>query len=53
MINVIEKNVRLQIRIIEALLDISRIISGKLKLDLRPTGLAQIVAAALDVVRGL
>ncbi|HYF48680.1 MAG TPA: PAS domain S-box protein [Planctomycetota bacterium] len=51
-IQIIEKNVRLQIRIIEDLLDISRIISGKLKLDLRPTGLAQVVEAALDVVRG-
>jgi PAS domain S-box-containing protein len=51
-IGVIEKNVQLQIRIIEDLLDISRIISGKMKLELRPTGLAQVVEAALDVVRG-
>jgi PAS domain S-box-containing protein len=51
-IQVIEKSIVLQVKIIEDLLDISRIVSGNLKLDLKPVGLAQVVEAAIDVVRG-
>src|SRR5262249_14512710 len=48
---VMERSVRLQRRLIEDLLDISRISSGKLRLQLRPVSLAEIVESALDIVR--
>src|SRR5258705_3586754 len=42
-LEVIERNARAQTQLIEDLLDVSRIISGKLRLDLRPVELFQIV----------
>lgn len=50
-IQVIERNVQLQTRIIEDLLDISRIVAGKLQIESKPVGLAQIIEAAMEVVR--
>jgi len=50
-IEVIERNARAQAQLIEDLLDISRIITGKLRLDIRPVDLAAVVAAAADAVR--
>jgi PAS domain S-box-containing protein len=47
----IERNARLQSQLIEDLLDLSRIISGKLRLDVRRVELADVIEAALDVVR--
>jgi signal transduction histidine kinase len=47
----IERNAHAQARIVEDLLDVSRIVSGKLRLELRPLGLARVVAAAVDVIR--
>ncbi len=47
----IERNARLQNRLIEDLLDISRIISGKLRLDMRELNLAAVIEAALSIVR--
>lgn len=47
----IERNARSQNRLIEDLLDVSRIISGKMQLDLRPVDLPTIIEAALNVVR--
>jgi signal transduction histidine kinase len=47
----IERNARLQTQLIEDLLDISRIIRGKLILQSQPTNLAQVIAAAIDTVR--
>jgi signal transduction histidine kinase len=47
----IERNAVAQARIVDDLLDISRIVTGKLRLELRPVGLSTVVAAALDVVR--
>jgi PAS domain S-box-containing protein len=49
--NIIERNGRMQIQLIEDLLDTARIISGKLKLDIKPVELTEVVAAALDTVR--
>jgi len=48
---VIERNARVQTQIIEDLLDMSRIISGKLRLNVGRVDLAQVVRAALDSVR--
>jgi PAS domain S-box-containing protein len=47
-----ERTARAQAILIEDLLDISRIIAGKVVLDLQPTELEPVVHAALDVVRG-
>jgi signal transduction histidine kinase/CheY-like chemotaxis protein len=47
----IERNGRLQASLIEDLLEVSRIVSGKLHLQSVPTDLSAIVAAAADVVQ--
>ncbi len=47
----IERNTRAQMQLIEDLLDVSRITSGKLRLDLRPVDLAAAVESAVDSVR--
>ena len=50
-IDVIDRNAAAQRAIIDELLDISRIVTGKLKLDTKPVELAGIIDAAIDVVR--
>ena len=50
-IDVIDRNVRLQAQLIEDLLDMSRIISGKIRLDVQPVELAGAVNAAIESVR--
>ena len=50
-LEVIERNARAQAKIIEDLLDVSRIISGKLQLDLRPMNVVEIIEDALSVVQ--
>ena len=47
----IERNVRAQSQIVEDILDVSRIITGKLSLDVKPVDLVQTIEAALDSVR--
>src|SRR5947209_2584427 len=47
----IERNSRAQAQLIADLLDVSRIITGKLRLDFRPVELSRIIDAALDGVR--
>ncbi|HEX3531344.1 MAG TPA: response regulator [Thermoanaerobaculia bacterium] len=47
----IERNARAQAQLIADLLDVSRIITGKLRLDFQPVELRRIVEAALDSVR--
>ena len=47
---VIERNIKLQVQLIEDLLDISRIISGKLRLEMRPVDLVAVIEAALEAV---
>ncbi|BAC91677.1 PAS domain-containing protein [Gloeobacter violaceus] len=46
----IERNGRAQNQLIEDILDVSRIITGKLKLDVRPLDLAAVIEEALDSV---
>jgi PAS domain S-box-containing protein len=50
-LEVIERNAKMQVQLIEDLLDISRIITGKLRLDVRLLELPPIIHAALDAVR--
>jgi PAS domain S-box-containing protein len=47
----IERNARSQAQLIEDLLDVSRIITGNLRLDVRPVMLSPVIEAALDSVR--
>jgi PAS domain S-box-containing protein len=47
----IVRNARLQSQLIDDLLDVSRIISGKMRLDVRPTELVPVIDAALEAVR--
>jgi len=46
----IERNTRLQVKLIEDLLDVSRIISGKMRLDVALVDLASVVTAALESI---
>jgi len=50
-VEVIERNAKLQAQMIEELLDMSRIISGKLLFELKPTDVAELVEAAVAAVR--
>jgi signal transduction histidine kinase len=50
-IEIIDRNTRLQAQLIEDLLDISRIITGKLRLDLQVVPVGRIVESALESVR--
>lgn len=47
----IERNAKAQAQLIEDLLDVSRIISGKVHLDVQPIVLTHIIEEAVDVVR--
>ncbi len=50
-VEIIERNAKAQTQIVEDLLDVSRIITGKLTLDTRAAELASVVEAALESVR--
>jgi PAS domain S-box-containing protein/excisionase family DNA binding protein len=47
----IQRNARSQVQLIEDLLDVSRVITGKLSLEVRPTNLASVIEAAIEAVR--
>src|SRR4029078_8716449 len=47
----IERNARAQAQLISDLLDVSRIITGKLRLEQKPVDLAAVLDAVLDTVR--
>jgi PAS domain S-box-containing protein len=49
-LEVIEKNARVQAQIIGDLLDMSRIVSGKVRLETRPVSIASIVQAAVETI---
>jgi CheY-like chemotaxis protein len=50
-LEVIERNVRAQAKLIDDLLDVSRIITGKLRLNVRTAALGPIVEAAMESMR--
>jgi signal transduction histidine kinase/CheY-like chemotaxis protein len=50
-IDIIERNARAQTQLIEDLLDMSRITSGKVRLDIQPVEPATFIDAALETVR--
>jgi signal transduction histidine kinase/ActR/RegA family two-component response regulator len=50
-IETIDRNAKLQARLIEDMLDVSRIISGKLRLDAHPVDLTTVINTAVDTSR--
>jgi PAS domain S-box-containing protein len=50
-VDAIERNTRVQVQLIDDLLDVSRIISGKLRLDIRAVELPRVIEAALEATR--
>ena len=52
-LEVIERNARAQAVLIDDLLDVSRVVSGKLKIERRPVDLQDVVIAAVEAIRPL
>jgi signal transduction histidine kinase/CheY-like chemotaxis protein len=50
-LKVIERNTRAQVQLIDDVLDVSRIVSGKLRVDIRPCELTDVITAGVNVVR--
>ena len=50
-LEVIDRNARMQAQLIEDLLDMSRIVSGKVRLDAQPVAPVSVIEAALETVR--
>ena len=50
-LEVVERNTRAQAQLIEDLLDMSRVVTGHLRLDLRRVELPAVIQAAIDAVR--
>lgn len=49
-VETIERNAKIQTQLIEDVLDVSRIISGKMRLEVRPLDLATVIESAIDSV---
>jgi len=49
-LEVIERNTRVQVQLIEELLDMSRIVSGKIRLEIDKIDLSEVIRAAVDAV---
>jgi PAS domain S-box-containing protein len=50
-LEVIERSARSQAQLVEDLLDVSRIVAGKMRLEVRPVLLAPVIEKAVDIVR--
>jgi PAS domain S-box-containing protein len=50
-LEVIERNAHAQVKIVEDILDVSRIVTGKLRIDPQPTDLVLIASQAIEIVR--
>lgn len=50
-LQVIDRNAQLQVQLVSDILDVSRIITGGLKLDVRPVDLGSVIGEALDSVQ--
>lgn len=51
-LNAIARSAKVQVQIVDDLLDVSRIVSGKLKIKRAPVEVGRVIAAALDTMRG-
>ena len=50
-LEIVERNARMQTQLVEDLLEVSRIITGKLRLEVRPVDLVKVIEAVVDSVR--
>jgi PAS domain S-box-containing protein len=50
-VRTIARNAEIQVQLVDDLLDVSRIISGKMRLQIRATNLSEVLFAAVDAVR--
>src|SRR6202008_1600257 len=50
-LDLIERNAKLQVKIVDDLLDVSRALSGKLRLNLEKVDLAMVIEAAVETAR--
>jgi signal transduction histidine kinase/CheY-like chemotaxis protein len=50
-LDTIERNARIQAQLVDDLLDVARILAGKLELELEPVEIASVVASAVETVR--
>jgi signal transduction histidine kinase/ActR/RegA family two-component response regulator len=50
-LEVLERNTRAQAQLIDDLLDVSRIVSGKLRIERKPVAVREVVRAAIDTIR--
>jgi signal transduction histidine kinase/ActR/RegA family two-component response regulator len=50
-VDAIERNAAALQQLVNDLLDVSRVVSGKLRLDVQPVPLADVIAAAIDAIR--
>jgi len=50
-VEVIRRNARMQVQLVDDVLDVSRIITGKLRLSIQPVDLGTIIIAAVDGLR--
>jgi signal transduction histidine kinase len=50
-VETIDRNARTQTRLVNDLLDVSRAVSGKLRLEIRPVALADLMRDAVDTIR--
>jgi len=50
-LDVIQRNEQLQAQLVDDILDVSRIITGKLRLEMRPLELSHVIEAAAESVR--
>jgi signal transduction histidine kinase len=50
-LDLIERNAKTQVKIVDDLLDISRALSGKLRLNMEPVDLSRVIHAAFETVR--
>jgi signal transduction histidine kinase/ActR/RegA family two-component response regulator len=50
-LDTIERNVRTQVQLIDDLLDVSRIVVGKLRLEVQPVDLPTVIEAAIETAR--
>jgi signal transduction histidine kinase len=46
----VERNAKLQEQLVSDVLDVSRIVTGKLRLEIRPVNLAEVIQCAIDTV---
>src|SRR5262249_30196098 len=50
-LELIERNAKTQVKLVDDLLDVSRALSGKLRLNIGPVDLAAVIKAAIETVR--